>query len=79
MVVKSNGKIVYGSWKDGSDIYKGKKGYYTIQWNPKTEMSYKKYLPTSWKPKVNKTKKIIIKNKKLTTKTHKSFWNIFNL
>ena len=79
MVAKSNDKIVYGSWKDGSDIYKEKKGYYTIQWNPKTEMNYKKYLPTSWKPKVNKTKKIIIKDKKLTTKTHKSFWNIFNL
>ncbi|MCJ7800870.1 MAG: hypothetical protein MUP82_00765 [Candidatus Marinimicrobia bacterium] len=79
MVVKSNDKIVYDSWKDGSDIYKDKKGYYTIQWNPKTEMSYKKYLPASWKPKVNKTKKIIIKNKKLKTKTHKSFWNIFSL
>jgi hypothetical protein len=51
MVVKSNGKIVYGSWKDGSDIYKDKKGYYTIQWNPKTELSYKKYLTKSWKPK----------------------------
>ena len=25
MVVKSNGKKVYGSWKDGSDIYKEKK------------------------------------------------------
>jgi hypothetical protein len=79
MVVKSNDKIVYGSWNDGSDIYKGKKGYYTIQWNPKTEMSYKKYLPTSWKPKVNKTKKKIIKNTKLKTKTHKSFWDILNL
>jgi len=88
MVVKSNDKIVYGSWKDGSDIYKEKKGYYTIQWNPKTEMSYKKYLPTSWKPKKikgnkskgnkskeNKSKKNIKKQK---PKTHKSFWNIFN-
>jgi len=44
MVVKVNGKIVYGSWKDGSDIYKDKKGYYIIQWNPKTDMDYKKYL-----------------------------------
>ena len=82
MVVKSNDKIVYDSWKDGSDIYKEKKGYYIIQWNPKTEMSYKKYLAQSWKPKVNKTKKNNkknIKKKKLKTKTHKSFWNIFNL
>jgi len=77
MVVKSNDKIVYGSWKDGSDIYKEKKGYYIIQWNPKTEMSYKKYLAKSWKPKVNKKKKII--KKKIKTKTQKSFWNIFNL
>jgi len=71
MVVKSNGKIVYGSWKDGSDIYKEKKGYYIIQWNPKTEMSYKKYLAKSWKPKVNKTKKNI-KTKKLKTKKLKT-------
>lgn len=49
-------KKVYGSWKDGSDICKGENRYYIIQWNPKTEKSYKKYLPTSWKPKVNKTK-----------------------
>jgi len=86
MVVKANGKIVYGSWKDGSDIYKDKKGYYTMQWNPKTDMdykkylaTYKKYLATSGEPKINKTKKRIIKNKKIKTKTHKSFWNIFNL
>ena len=84
MVVKVNGKIVYGSWKDGSDIYKDKKGYYIIQWNPKTDMDYKKYLSTykkylftSGEPKVNKTKKK--NNKKKKTKTRKSFWNIFNL
>jgi len=84
MVVKVNGKIVYGSWKDGSDIYKDKKGYYIIQWNPKTDMDYKKYLSTykkylftSGEPKVNKTKKK--NNKKIKTKTRKSFWNIFNL
>jgi len=64
MVVKVNGKIVYGSWKNGSDIYKDKKGYYTIQWNPKTDMDYKKYLSTYKKyiftpdySKVNKIKK----------------------
>jgi len=34
-------------------IYIRKKGYYIIQWNPKTETSYKKYLAQSWKPKVN--------------------------
>lgn len=58
MVVKTNGKIVYGSWKDGSDIYKDNKGYYIIQWSPKKNMEYKKYLAKSWKPtNLNKTKK----------------------
>jgi hypothetical protein len=56
-MIKSNGKIVYYSWKDGSDVYKDKKGYYIEQWNPKTEMNYKKYLTKSWKPKSNATKK----------------------
>ena len=44
MEIKANGKIVYGSWKDGSDIYKDNGGYYIYQYNPKTEMIYKKYL-----------------------------------
>ena len=69
MVVKSNGKIVYGSWKDGSDIYKDKKGYYIIQWNPKTRLDYKKYLSTSWKPtNVNKSKKNKRKTRRATKK-----------
>jgi hypothetical protein len=51
-----NGKIVYDSWKDGSDVCKDKKGYYIEQWNPKTEMGYKKYLAKSWKP-TTETKK----------------------
>ena len=57
MVVKSNRKKVYDSWKDGSDIHKDKKGYYIIQWNPKTDKDYKKYLPKSWKPSVYIKKK----------------------
>lgn len=78
MVVKSNGKIVYDTWKDGSDVYKDKKGYYIVQWNPKTEMIYKKYLTKSWKPKPNETKKRNKKSKvNKRTKTHKSLWNIF--
>jgi hypothetical protein len=46
------GSIIYGSWKDGSDIYKDSKGYYVIQWDP-TKGEFKKYLPKSWKPIVN--------------------------
>ena len=48
-LLKVNRKIVCGSWKDGSDIYKDKNGYYIIQYNPKTNNDYKKYLKT-WKP-----------------------------
>ncbi|OUU22040.1 MAG: hypothetical protein CBB97_15615 [Candidatus Endolissoclinum sp. TMED37] len=68
MVIKSNSKIVYDSWNDGSDVYKDKKGYYVIQWNPKTSTEYKKYLRKSWKPSnINKTKK----NRKQKRKTKK--------
>jgi hypothetical protein len=42
--------VIYGTYKDGSDIYKNTKGYYTIQWNFKTKKEYKKYLK-SFKPK----------------------------
>ena len=78
MVLKSNGKIVYGTWKDGSDIYKDKKGYYIIQWNPKTSMEYKKYMRTSWKPnKIKKTKTKKKKNKKRKTKKKNSIFTLF--
>jgi hypothetical protein len=35
---------VYGSYKNGEDIYKDKKGYYIIQWNVKEKKALKKYL-----------------------------------
>ena len=89
MVITSNNKIVYDSWKDGSDIYKDKKGYYIIQWNPKIEKTYKKYLPKSWKPnasntksksKSKKSKKKTNKTKRKTkTKTQSAFWKVLNL
>jgi hypothetical protein len=41
------GKIEYGTWKDGSSIYKDSKGYYYIAVN--AEGMYKKHLK-SWKP-----------------------------
>ena len=75
---------VYGSWKDGSDIYKDKEGYYVYQWSAKKDI-YKKYLSKSWEPKQTevknkktkrKTKKSIKKSK---NKSQKSIWNIFNL
>ena len=43
---------------------------YIIQWNPKTSMEYKKYIPISWKPfKNNKTKNK--KNKKTKKQKNK--------
>ena len=57
------GNIDYGTWKDGSSIFKDKKGYYIVQYNINTKEEYKKYLK-NWKPKqddkllyLNKTKK----------------------
>ncbi len=38
------GKAVYGSWTNGSDIYKDNKGYYVDLWNWNAEKEYKKYL-----------------------------------
>ena len=35
---------VYDSWKDGSDVYKDKNGFYIIKYNLKTKSDYKKYL-----------------------------------
>jgi hypothetical protein len=51
-MVKVAGNVVYGSWNDGSDIYKDSKGYFVMQWNVEKETDYKKYLPT-WKPAAN--------------------------
>jgi hypothetical protein len=42
------GNIEYGTWKDGSSIFKDTKGYYIIDINNKGE-EYKKYLK-NWKP-----------------------------
>ncbi len=49
MVDAKPGSIVYGSWKDGSDIYKDSKGYYILQYDPKTDTIGKKHLK-GWKP-----------------------------
>jgi hypothetical protein len=35
---------VYGSYKNGEDIYKDKKGFYIIQWNVKEKKEVKKHL-----------------------------------
>jgi hypothetical protein len=43
-----NGTIEYGTWKDGSSVYKDKIGYYIVDINENDE-NYKKYLK-NWKP-----------------------------
>ena len=59
---KTIGKEDFGTWKDGSSIFKDKKGFYVVQWNPKKNMEYKKYL-NNWKPKSQKNRLLLIKNK----------------
>jgi len=64
------GKQDFGSWKNGSSVFKDKKGFYVVQWNPKKNEEYKKYL-TKWKPKMLQ-KQLTLKNKKWTiTKSKK--------
>lgn len=36
-------RLVYGSWYDGSDIYKENGKYYVIQWDPVEGKEYKKF------------------------------------
>ena len=59
---KNVGKEDFGTWKDGSSIFKDKKGFYIVQWNPKKNIEYKKYL-NNWKPKPQKDRLVLIKNK----------------
>ena len=66
------GNVVYGSYKDGSDIYKDSKGYYIVSYNPVKNELYKKHLK-SWKPAAD-TKTICRVGKKMKfcrNKTHK--------
>jgi len=48
---------VYGSWRDGSDIKKGRNGYFVIHWNPRTDSDDKHYI--SWRPKPVASKKLM--------------------
>ena len=80
MVAKSIRNVVYGTWKDGSDVYKDKDGYYVIQWDPKKDALYNRYLAKSWKPikyapSRNTSKKTKTAKK---SKTKKSFWSLLN-
>ena len=56
------GKKVYGSWKDGSDIYKDNKGYYIVAVNSMNSPEYKKYLK-KWKPNSNEGELCLVKKR----------------
>ena len=68
------GKKEYGTWKDGSSVYKDTKGYYVVAVGLNTPM-YKKYLK-GWKPAANVPELCLVKRKwtecKKTKKTKKS-------
>ncbi len=53
----------FGSYKDGSSVYKDKNGYYIYQWNPVKNVEYKKYLK-NWKPIKSHTRLILDKKTK---------------
>ena len=53
----------FGTYKDGSSVYKDKHGYYIYQWDIVKEVEYKKYLK-NWKPPKSDTKLILDKKTK---------------
>ena len=72
----------FGTYKDGSSVYKDKRGYYIYQWDIVKEVEYKKYLK-NWKPpesdarlildeKTKKWKIVKSKRSKNTKKSRKS-------
>ena len=73
------GNIEYGTWKDGSSVYKDKVGFYIVDINEKDE-NYKKYLK-NWKPVgdnllyLDKTKGIWTTKKPTANKTKKKHNN----
>lgn len=58
------GKKEFGTWKDGSSIYKDSKGYYIVAVNLKsvTEPMYKKYLK-GWKPRKENSTLCLVKKR----------------
>jgi hypothetical protein len=65
------GKEDFGTWKDGSSVFKDKKGFYVVQWDPKKNIEYKKYL-NNWKPKPQEDRLVLIKNKWKIKKSKKN-------
>jgi hypothetical protein len=62
------GKKVYGVYKDGSDIYKDRSGYYIVKWHKRIMRPYKKYINGKWTPST--TRKAGKKHGKKTRRNH---------
>ena len=52
----------FGTYKDGSSIYKNKNGYYILQYDHNEEIEFKKYLK-NWEPKKSDSRLILDKKK----------------
>lgn len=64
------GKKEYGTWKNGSSVYKDTKGYYVVAVGLNTPM-YKKYLK-GWKPEANVPELCFVKRKWTVCKKKKA-------
>ena len=64
------GKVEYGTWKNGSSVYKDSKGYYVVAVNATGPM-YKKYLK-GWKPEKNTEELCFVKKRWTFCKKSKS-------
>ena len=53
----------FGTYNDGSSVYKDTHGYYIYQWDNVKDVEYKKYLKT-WKPPKSDTRLILDKKTK---------------
>jgi hypothetical protein len=62
------GKKEYGTYKDGSSVYKDSRGFYIVQYDPKKAEEYKKYLK-GWK---EKKATLCLKNKRWRPCTRKN-------
>ena len=55
-VNSKSSRKVYGTMKNGSNVYKNKLGFYTVKQNKRTKKMYKKYL-NNWNPKKTNKRK----------------------
>ena len=60
---QKGGKEDFGTYKNGSSVFKDKNGYYIDEWDNDKQVIYKKYLK-SWKPVISDTRLILDKKTK---------------